>query len=71
MMVDSRHKYLCSSGSDIEQDYQLISLDFSATGQHEGVIQKRSDHGMLARSYQIGTEFITETDIEKRCRKTI
>ena len=69
MMVDSRHKYICSNGSNIEQDFQLISLDFSATGQHDGVIQKRTDHGMLARSYQIGTEFITETDIEDRCSK--
>jgi len=69
MMVYSKHKYICSNGSDIEQDFQLVSLDFSATGQHEGVIQKRTDHGMLARSYQIGTEFITETDIENRCKK--
>ena len=24
MMVDSKHKYICSNGSDIEQDFQLI-----------------------------------------------
>lgn len=69
MLVDSQHKYVCSNGSDIEQDFQLVSLDFSATAQNNGVIQKRSDHGMLARSYQVGTEFITEADIENRCRK--
>ena len=69
MLVDSQHKYLCSNGSNIEQDFQLISLDFSATGQHNGVIQKRTDHGMLARSYQIGTEFLTEVDVENRCIK--
>jgi predicted Zn-dependent protease len=69
MMVDSRHKYICSNGSNIEQDFQFISLDFSATGQHNGIIQKRTDHGMLARSYQIGTEFIMDTNIEERCMK--
>jgi len=69
MMVDSKHKYICSNGSDIEQDFQLISLDFSATAQKENIIQKRTDHGMLARSYQIGTEFVTDTDIENRCNK--
>ena len=68
-MTDSKHRYICSNGSDIEQDFQLVSLDFSATGQLDSIIQKRTDHGMLARSYQIGTEFITETDIKNRCRK--
>ncbi len=68
-MTDSKHRYICSDGSDIEQDFQLVSLDFSSTGQLDSIIQKRTDHGMLARSYQIGTEFITETDIKSRCRK--
>ncbi len=69
MIVDSKHKYTCSNGSNIEQDFQFISLDFSATGQHNGIIQKRTDHGMLARSYQIGTEFILDTNIKERCKK--
>lgn len=68
-IVKSKQRYLNSDGGDLEQDFHFISLDFTATAQLDGILQKRTDHGMLSRSYQAGSESVLELDIESRCKK--
>lgn len=68
-IVNSEHRYVSSNGSDIEQQFLMVSADFSAIAQHGSVVQKRSDGGMLAKSWQIGMEVFDESAIMARCTR--
>ncbi|MBT3251588.1 MAG: TldD/PmbA family protein [Candidatus Marinimicrobia bacterium] len=68
-LVDCKSNFVSTNGSDVEQKYTIISCDFTATAQDGPIIQKRTDHGMLARSYQAGMEVFDENEILERCEK--
>lgn len=53
---DIKHHFVSSNGSDIEQQFALVSTDYGATAQDGNIVQKRTDNGWLARSYQAGIE---------------
>lgn len=58
-IVESETRYVSSNGSDLTQTYLIVSSDFNATAQDGPVVQRRSDSGMLARSYQSGLEIFS------------
>lgn len=68
-IVDSRHHYLSSNGADISQDFLMISTDLSAIAQEGGIVQRRSDSGGQACSWQIGAEVFDEDEILSRCER--
>ena len=53
---DINHHFISSNGSDIQQQFALVSTDYEATAQDGNIVQKRTDNGMLARCYQAGSE---------------
>ncbi len=67
-IVETHFRYVSTNGSDVDQKFLLISSDYSATAQDGPVIQKRTDHGMLARSYQTGLEIFDEEDVLRRSK---
>ncbi|MGV6816407.1 MAG: TldD/PmbA family protein [Thiotrichales bacterium] len=69
-ITNSRQHYLSSNGADFSQDFLIISTDFSAVAQNGSVVQRRSDAGSQACSWQIGVEIFNEDDILTRCEKT-
>lgn len=68
-LVETEFHYLSSNGSDVRQNFQLISSDFVATAQDGSNVQKRSDGGLLAKSYQTGMEIFDEAAILERCER--
>jgi predicted Zn-dependent protease len=64
--VETESIYRTSSGGDVRQHFHLVSTDFSATAQGDGVVQKRSDGGMMARSHQAGIEVLDAGDFWDR-----
>lgn len=68
-IVETDFKFVSSNGSDVEQSFMMVSSDYVATAQDGPVVQKRTDGGMLAKSYQSGLEIFDEADILARCRK--
>ena len=59
-IVETDINFVSSSGSDFNQDFLLMSIDFSATAQDGNIIQSRSANGRLAQSYQAGYEVFDE-----------
>ena len=55
-IVETEINFVSSNGSDIHQDFLMISSDLSATAQDGSMIQSRSANGGIARSYQTGYE---------------
>jgi len=68
-LVDTDMIYLSSSGAHITQTFHFVSADFVATAEKDGVIQRRSDGGLLAKSYQGGWEVVEPENIRERCRR--
>ncbi len=66
-IVESRHYFLSSEGSEIEQDFLLINPHFAATAKHNGETQTRSANGPVARSYQIGLEILARDLVFQTC----
>lgn len=56
MIVESELFNVSSSGTDIYQNFSIVSTDFSVTASHNGEIQNRSENGGLARCRQVGAE---------------
>lgn len=50
--------YVSSNGAHFEQNLSLVTVSMEASGQKNGVVQKRSNHGLSAYSYQGGAEFL-------------
>jgi len=50
--------YVSSNGAHFEQNLSLVTVSLEAVGQKNGVVQKRSNHGLSAYSYQGGAEFL-------------
>ncbi len=68
-IVESETQYVSSNGSNTDQQYLLISADYTAVAQDGPVIQKRTDGGLLAKSYQTGYQVFNEADVLGRCEE--
>jgi len=55
-IVDSKHRFVSSNGSDISQDFLLVTFDLVATAQDGKNINTRSAGGLRGLSRQIGAE---------------
>ncbi len=63
-ITESENYFISSNGSQVEQKYYLVTTDYAATAQDGNIVQKRTDNGMFARSYQAGMEvFDVETTL--------
>ena len=62
-IVETDINFVSSNGSDISQDFLLMSMDFAATAQEGNIIQSRSANGRLARSFQAGYEVFDELEL--------
>ncbi|MBM3380900.1 MAG: TldD/PmbA family protein [Betaproteobacteria bacterium] len=61
--------FVSSNGAHFEQDLSLVSVALEAVGQRNGVVQKRSNHGLSAYSYQGGAEFVLEKILAQQADK--
>ncbi len=59
-IISSDHLFVSSNGSHVEQQFLIVSTGSMAVAQDGPVVQKRSDSGMRARSWQIGLESLDE-----------
>jgi len=66
--VETESHFVASNGSDVDQKYLMVSADYSAIAHDGSVTQKRTDGGLLAKSYQAGMEVFNEADVLARCR---
>ncbi len=55
-MIETEVQFVSTNGSDVYQKFLLVTTDYAATAQDGRIIQKRSDNGMMARSYHTGME---------------
>ncbi|MGY6530293.1 MAG: TldD/PmbA family protein [Cyanobacterium sp.] len=69
MINEIEHHFVSSNGSNIYQQFSMVSTDYGAVAQDGNLIQKRSDNGMLARCYQGGAEIIKPSLILQRARQ--
>jgi predicted Zn-dependent protease len=60
-IIETEQNFVSSNGSRVEQKYILITTDYAATAQDGNIVQKRTDNGMFARSYQAGLEIFDAT----------
>jgi predicted Zn-dependent protease len=67
--TETEIQFVSSNGSEIHQQFLLITTDYSATAQEGTVVQKRSDNGMLARCYQAGMELFDEVQVLGRVQQ--
>jgi predicted Zn-dependent protease len=68
-IVDTQSQFVASNGSSVDQQYLMVSADYSAVAYDAGVTQKRTDGGLLAKSFQRGMEVFNEADVLSRCRQ--
>jgi len=68
-LVNSWTRSVSSSGSDVFQEFNIISTDYSATAKDGSEVQKRSDNGSFARSHQAGAEVLDRDSILLRARR--
>ena len=59
-IVNSEQLFVSSNGSNIEQQLLIVTTGSMAVAQEGSIVQKRSDSGMRARSWQIGMESLDE-----------
>ena len=67
-IVEVESQFVSSNGSDVDQQYLMVSADYSAVAQAGSITQKRTDGGLLAKSYQTGMEVFNQADVLARCR---
>ncbi len=66
--VETESHFVSSNGSDVEQQYLMVSADYSAIAHAGSITQKRTDGGLLAKSFQKGMEVFNEAEVLDRCR---
>nr|WP_295905733.1 TldD/PmbA family protein [uncultured Bdellovibrio sp.] len=69
MIVETEFQSASSSGSEVHQNFSIVSTDFSATAGAGGETQTRSDNGGLARCLQIGAEVFNRASILERAKR--
>lgn len=65
---ETEFHYVSSNGSDTTQKFLLISSDFQATARQDHVLQTRTDHGFRGHCFQMGLEYLNESEILARAR---
>ena len=68
-LVETESHFVSSNGSDVDQKYMMVSADYTAVAQDGTITQKRSDGGMMAKSWQAGMEVFDAADVLARCRR--
>ncbi len=68
-IVNSDQLFVSSNGSNIEQQFLMVTSGSMAVAQEGSVVQKRSDSGMRARSWQIGMESLDENRMMNDSRR--
>ncbi|APB34917.1 peptidase U62, modulator of DNA gyrase [Gloeomargarita lithophora Alchichica-D10] len=61
--------FVSTNGADLYQQQHYFSNHFAATAQVGTEVQTRSDHGMLARCYQGGLEWLLTDDLWERVQR--
>lgn len=69
MIVETDFQSVTTSGSEVHQNFSIVSTDFSTTSGAHGETQTRSDNGGLARCLQIGAEVFDRASILERAQK--
>lgn len=67
-LVETDIHFVSSNGSDVHQQFVLVSTQFQATAQEGSESQNRSDKGGLSRSLQLGFESWQTDEIMARCQ---
>lgn len=57
MVIETEQNYISSTGSDFQQNFDIVVSSFSATAQDNGETQTRSFHGGRGNCQQIGAEY--------------
>jgi len=70
MIIECRQRYLSSTGSDFEQDFNIIVSSFSAIAQEGSETQYRSLHGGRGICFQVGSEFFNLDYYLPLCERT-
>ncbi|WP_250125276.1 TldD/PmbA family protein [Chroococcidiopsis sp. CCMEE 29] len=65
-ITETEVQFVSTNGSDVYQQFLVVTTDYAATAQDGHVIQKRSDNGMVARCYQAGMEVFDEHSVLNR-----
>jgi len=65
-ITETEVQFVSTNGSDVYQQFLVVTTDYAATAQDGQVIQKRSDNGMVARCYQAGMEVFDEQSVLNR-----
>lgn len=68
-IVESKHRFVSSNGSDISQDFLMVTFDLVATAQDGTNINTRSAGGLRGLSRQIGAELFDEEWILRKAKK--
>ena len=68
-IVESKHKFVSSNGSDISQDFLMVTFDLVATAQDGTNINTRSAGGLRGLSRQIGAELFDEEWILRKAKE--
>ncbi|MFZ9520484.1 MAG: TldD/PmbA family protein [Silvanigrellaceae bacterium] len=68
-LVNLETCYVSSNGAHFEQDLSLVTVSMDAVGQKNGIVQKRSNHGLSAYSYQGGAELLFLENLNQQADK--
>jgi predicted Zn-dependent protease len=68
-LIETQTFYATSQGTEIEQDYQIVMVDASATAQKDSEFQTRSLNGWNSRTFQIGAEAFDGKGLFEDCRR--
>ncbi len=55
--------YVSSNGANFDQKFSFISVAMEAIAQKNGIVQRRSNHGLRGSSYQGGSEFLVRENL--------
>jgi predicted Zn-dependent protease len=67
-IVETESQFVSSNGSDVEQQFLMVSADYTAIAHDGQITQKRTDGGLLAKSFQTGMEVFNREDVLARCQ---
>ena len=70
-IVETEQEIVSSNGSEIHQDFNLITFDMSATASDGTIFQTRTNAGSRGYSRQVGSEVFEKTDEIIRAARTI
>jgi len=64
-MTETEFQFVSTNGSEVYQKFLLVTTDYTATAQDGSIVQKRSDNGVMAHSYQAGMEVFDQAVLER------